>query len=134
MKLDNLFDYLIPIAIMVLYFFLNARKKKEKPQVQKEEALIQPSPQRKAPPPAPVSRRPQTPHLQIENRKIGPAVKESRFSAAMTEKRRSEAANRKQVAYVPKKKARVSHAGKLLKGTSLRDAFLLKEILNRPYD
>ncbi len=134
MKLDNLFDYLIPIAIMVLYFVLNARKKKEKPRVQREEALEQNSSTRRAPPPAPVSRRQQTPHLQIENRKIGPAVKESRFSSAMAERRRSEAANRKQAAYVPKKKARVSRAGQLVKGKSLRDAFLLKEILNRPYD
>lgn len=36
--------------------------------------------------------------------------------------------------YVIKKKDGLSNAQKLLKGKSLRDVFLLKEILNRPYD
>lgn len=144
MKLENLSDFILPIVILLLYFVLNMRKKKEEPENHSEEARPLPAPLQRArarPKPVPsvqglppASRR-QTPlQSQIEGRKISSAIEEGRFSSQSSARGSTELVIDIDPAYAQKKKSGKSRARNLLKKRLLREGFLLKEILNRPYE
>lgn len=107
MDLEKLSNFIIPIVMIILYFILNAKVKKKEPEAHSEQ-------QRDLPPrkkPALPKREP----LPVYQKVVHSPV----LSAAVPLKR---------------KVNKPSYAKKLLKGRSLRQAFLMKEILNRPYE
>ncbi|GEM_PF-7006328 len=104
MELGKLGDFIIPLVMLFLYFVLNAKKKKEPPKDPTAE-------QRRQPPPKKTTSIKQVP-LPIPTR----------------------IASVESIAPPPRKKKKVqSYANRLVKGRSLREGFVLKEILNRPY-
>ncbi|MBS0604328.1 MAG: hypothetical protein JSS60_04730 [Verrucomicrobia bacterium] len=151
LNLENIFDYLVPIGILILYFLMTAGKKKHAPTAHEEEreptrferALPPPPPKTVSQPPGPppVGRRQEVLRSKIEDRKVHSAVEERRFSSSIQE-RSSDLVSEEMhkhididPAYAIKTGKKVSHARKLLTNkSSVRNAFLLKEILHRPYE
>ncbi len=106
MKLENLGEYIVPVVIMVLYFLLTGIKKTKKPPVHAH--------QKKREPPAALKQ----PHKQLQPKPKSPAPVPEKILLS-----------------TPKTALKkISRSEKLLKKQSLRNAFLIKEILNRPYD
>jgi hypothetical protein len=106
MDLEKLSEFLIPIGALVLYLILNARGKKKEPE------RARPEPPRERTPP-----RQPAPH------KLAPLQNSPKVAYA-----------RPLPTPLEKKARPPSYASKLIKGKSLRRAFLMKEILNRPYE
>lgn len=141
MKLENLSDFILPIVILLLYFLLNMRKKKEAPDNHNEEERLPPAPlQREQARPHPMSSTPrQLPaeprkaplRSQIEDRKIFSAIEEGSSELISVELSKRVDMD---PAYAQKKKSGRSNVQNLLKKRSLREVFLLKEILTRPYE
>jgi hypothetical protein len=117
-KLENIADFIIPLIILALFFFLNMQKKKEKAQTHEEPEQIS----RPQAPPRAAPRKQHVQRLNVEDRKLGNAIEE----------RHPILSERGELASQHKKKKSISRASKLLKGTSLRHAFLLNEILKPP--
>ncbi len=135
MKVENLSDFILPIVILLFYFVLNMRKKKEKPSAE-ERPPSAPLPREQArPKPAPsIQRQPRGAaplRTPIEDRRISSAIEER--SAELVSVGLSESFDM-DPAYALKKKSGRSNVQNLLKKRSLREVFLLKEILNRPCD
>lgn len=119
MNLDHLFEYLFPIAIFLLYFFVNTRKKKEQPKRESKKEELKPEPVRKIP-------SQQKPEVVQQCSQADSSLGVTRcdlYSNAVEDP-----------VYAHKTDDKVSRAQKLLEGRSLRDVFLIKEILDRPYD
>jgi hypothetical protein len=140
-KLGDLSDFVLPIIILVLYFVLSARKKKEEPKEREEQEEPQAprSPAASRPPPA--KRGQQILRSSIEDRKIESAIEKRHYSSAVTQERGGGLVSEAMLKYsdadvphAPKKRKGVSRASKLLQRNSLRKAFLVKEVLNRPYE
>lgn len=150
MKIENLFDFLVPIAILVLYFMLNARKKKEEPTDPQQEPREKPAQSfRSDSTPASLRPEPITPSVNlrqapfqsnIEERKFISVIEDGRYSSAINEgglsgfasgelDKKSDANG----AYSHIHKKKISRAKNLFNKKSLRQAFILNEILNRPH-
>jgi hypothetical protein len=139
-NLENLFDYLVPIGILILYFFLSAGKKKKSqetaPKAEPPPARPQPRP---SPAPSPARPREAALRTKIEDRKLkapteikdySATIAEHRAAPSFTEQMRNLRDSDSTYDHKPLKKN--SRANKLFANKStLRQAVLLKEILNR---
>lgn len=149
MTSDNFFDYLIPIVIMAVYFLTSLRKKKTAPTQYQEEVRKEPLPPILTPKRVqtssdlpPIRRKTAVLHSKIEEVKIDSAINARDFSTSITEERASSLVSNEMLkhidldqAYAQNTKKEFSRARKLLTSkTSLRDAFLLQEILKRPHE
>ena len=106
MDLEKLSNFIIPIVLLILYFFLSAKANKKEPEQKR------PEPSRDHFPP---------------KRAVSPQQAPYRSSPKIVPMRPF-------LRPLEKKVHRSSYASKLIKGNSLRRAFLMKEILNRPYE
>jgi hypothetical protein len=119
MSLDHLLEYLFPIAILIFYFFIHARKKKEAPKAHPKKEEFRPEPPRRAS----VQQKPEVFTQRSEYNSSVDIVSKEMQSYAVED------------SYDPhKKKGTTSKAQKLLKGHSLRSMVIIKEIFDRPYD
>lgn len=127
MNIENLAEYLLPLALLVFFFVLNFRKKKPEPKAAQPVSRPLPLSSReplKKPSPA----RPQTQLSNIESRTFESAIEKQGTDLVSSALLKTAAAETAQ------KKRAISRAKKLLKGESLREAFLRNAILNRPYE
>ncbi len=152
---DNIFDYLLPIGILILYFLLLPRKHKESskgilkhPAEEERKQLPVPHPHvgskkiSQSSNLPPVSRRQETFRSQIEDRNIESTLEESRFISSLAEVSSLEPISKEMLkhidmdpAYALKTRKSISQAKRLMTTqTSIRQAFFLKQILDRPYD
>ena len=150
MKLENLVEYIVPIAVLILYFFASTRKQKKEPIPRKEEPREEPNLKRWTPPPVPkqvrntegpppVHRKQEVLHSTIEDRKVTSSIDTREFASAITERKDIVSSGLREhldsdPAYAEKVTTGVSRAKKLFRSQgSLRSAFLLQAILQRPY-
>jgi hypothetical protein len=126
MKLDQIFEYMIPIILMVLYFVVLAKSQK----IPKEE-------RKKIPPPFP--HRKDTVICEEHQSKFEKKKDSINHHSELIVEKKTTHEDLDQLTvdpyYAHKTKDRPSRVEKLLKSRrSLRNAILLKEIIHRPYD
>jgi hypothetical protein len=143
MKLENLFEYLVPIAVLVLYFLSSMRKQKKEQAPRREEPQEELAPTRWTPPSVPkppVYRRQEVLHSKIEDRKVASSINTREYTSAITERQGPVSSGMLEhldsdPAYAHKVRTGVSRAKKLFQNKeSLRNAVLLQEVLRRPYE
>jgi hypothetical protein len=145
---DNFIDYLIPIVALIVYLLASMRKKEKHPlepsMEEKEESMPSSLPfkkQKTSSTPPPIHRRAPSLHSQIENRHVESAIDNRDFSSSINEENPSivSAGMLKHIdidpAYADRSQKKASRARKMFKNkSSLKDAFLLQEIIKRPYE
>ena len=152
MNLENLLEYIVPIAVLILYFLSSMRKQNKEPPAPRREE----EPQEELPPtqwtpppvpkraqntagPPPVHRRQEVLHSKIEDRKVASSINTREYASTITERKGPVSSGLLEhldsdPAYALKEKTGVSRAKKLFRNKdSLRNAFLLQEIFRRPY-